>query len=303
MNTMKVLGLHGRMGAGKNYIAEKIATGALSRADYMHHARSIAFADPLKEAVHVLFDVPLKDLYSQEGKARLTDWRWEDLGTLRAQFPDRTGFMTVRDILQLFGTETMRALWGRDFWARLMRKTLKRFQAEGGYRLVIITDVRYPEEADVIRALGGEIWKIVPVDMPLDVILSSKTVEAHREHSSENELHKTLIAATVYNSFRDFAATEARIKPLLAKFMTGFPWPEAHSAYENAGPEEELTFEKAGHTFLVSPTGDCGFDTGRKRYLVKCLSCNKVLHENTTGPGCLIREHLDPMFPLKQDAK
>lgn len=35
---------------------------------------------------------------------------------------------------------------------------------------------------------------------------------------------------------------------------------------------------------FICTTGDEGMNSLRPRYFVKCLICNKVLHENTTGP-------------------
>lgn len=47
-----------------------------------------------------------------------------------------------------------------------------------------------------------------------------------------------------------------------------------------------------GHIFVSAPTGDIGFDSGRPRFKVECLTCNTVLHENTTGPSARIDSHM-----------
>lgn len=51
---------------------------------------------------------------------------------------------------------------------------------------------------------------------------------------------------------------------------------------------------------FICLTGDEGMNSCRPRYFVKCLICNKVLHENTTGPlehiemfGCNIHINLE----------
>lgn len=43
--------------------------------------------------------------------------------------------------------------------------------------------------------------------------------------------------------------------------------------------------------YEVTATGDMGCDTFRDRFRVVCKRCNKVLHENTTGPECRIKDH------------
>lgn len=43
--------------------------------------------------------------------------------------------------------------------------------------------------------------------------------------------------------------------------------------------------------YEVTGTNLYGCDTGRRRFLVKCLDCNEVLHIATTGPNCYIKDH------------
>lgn len=74
------------------------------------------------------------------------------------------------------------------------------------------------------------------------------------------------------------------------------PWEEPkgeYAAYMTDGPDKDIQFKHDGHVFKVEHTIDVGFDTGRNKYKVECLSCNKVLHENTTGPRAYIELHLN----------
>ena len=49
---------------------------------------------------------------------------------------------------------------------------------------------------------------------------------------------------------------------------------------------------RVGHILACTPTGDVGSDSGRPRFKVECLTCNEVLHENTTGPSVRIESHV-----------
>lgn len=49
---------------------------------------------------------------------------------------------------------------------------------------------------------------------------------------------------------------------------------------------------RVGHIFASTPTGDVGFDSGRPRFKVECLTCKEILHENTTGPSARIESHM-----------
>jgi hypothetical protein len=71
-----------------------------------------------------------------------------------------------------------------------------------------------------------------------------------------------------------------------------FPWPEPRSPYDADGPVQDLEFELQGAKLKVSLTKDYGCDTGRPRYRVECLTCSKVLHENTTSASIRCEQHL-----------
>lgn len=63
--------------------------------------------------------------------------------------------------------------------------------------------------------------------------------------------------------------------------------------------ESDATVEHfwiAGLCFGVQATGLCGADSGRMRYKVDCGSCG-IVHEATTGPGHVIRGHLENSHP------
>jgi hypothetical protein len=52
--------------------------------------------------------------------------------------------------------------------------------------------------------------------------------------------------------------------------------------------------------FSMEWTGQEGLHTGRRRYAVKCLTCNEVLHEGTTGPADRINQHLRDVAKLQE---
>jgi len=62
--------------------------------------------------------------------------------------------VTSRHLLQTLGTE-----WGRqcvhpDMWLRVWEVRAKR------YERVVVDDVRFANEAELVRSLGGELWRI-----------------------------------------------------------------------------------------------------------------------------------------------
>ena len=60
----------------------------------------------------------------------------------------------VRRLLQIFGTEIGRSLLGENIWVELATRNL---ESSKNY---VFTDVRFPNEADKIKNLGGLIWRV-----------------------------------------------------------------------------------------------------------------------------------------------
>lgn len=76
----------------------------------------------------------------------------------------------VRRLLQVMGTEVGRDMFGPDVWVNIVADQLRSdnvvsedasgfwFPQEGGR--AVITDVRFPNEAALIKRLGGELWRV-----------------------------------------------------------------------------------------------------------------------------------------------
>jgi hypothetical protein len=72
-----------------------------------------------------------------------------------------------------------------------------------------------------------------------------------------------------------------------------WPWPEPANIYSDAGPPVPLEFAVGGARVLVTPTDKSAIHSGRRRYRVECLTCARLLHEATTGPGPTLEHHLE----------
>jgi hypothetical protein len=104
----------------------------------------IAFADPLK-AMAVQFLLSLG--YRQDQAEQLV---YVDKGAKLPQLG-----VTVRHLLQTLGTEWGRTCIEPDVW-------LKCWGASAAlHPRVVADDVRFPNEAQLIKDLGGEVWLIV----------------------------------------------------------------------------------------------------------------------------------------------
>ena len=135
--------------------------GKTTVADLLLAHRRVSFAAPLKSAVWRLLDELGMDgfhfVYSDK----------------EAIIPELG--VSARHMMQTLGTEWGRACVHPDFWVMIARAKTQRIMADDGS--VVIDDVRFPNEAAMIRELGGELWRI-----------ERPGVSYHGSHESEGGL-------------------------------------------------------------------------------------------------------------------
>lgn len=155
----RLIGLVGRKRSGKDTVG-----GFLTE---MISARRVAFADPLKEFCREVFDFSEEQM-SGDLKEQ-PDFRYQrrcDYGLHQAEGLDsdpccpmclgKPTHLTPRHAMQQLGTE-----WGRscceDIWVRYGLRKANELRKTSP---VVITDVRFQNEADAVRQAGGEVWRV-----------------------------------------------------------------------------------------------------------------------------------------------
>lgn len=118
-----LIGLSGKSGSGKDTAASLLWKAA----GYVRQA----FASRLKKAVAEIYGFDRYQLHDPMGK-NTVDPYWGE---------------TPRAILQRFGTEAVRHGMGQETWVKAAMRVLP--------TRACFTDVRFPNEADAIRARGG----------------------------------------------------------------------------------------------------------------------------------------------------
>lgn len=132
-----IIGLCGAIGAGKDTVA-----ATLERELFYNR---LSFAMALKEAVATMFPwVPRCHFFgTQEEKAA-------------PLFTQGIHIWTGRKLLEVVGTDYMRAILP-DIWVRAAMEQIDRRPD----KLWVVSDVRFPNEAQAIRDRGGIIWEVV----------------------------------------------------------------------------------------------------------------------------------------------
>ena len=129
-----IVGFAGGMGVGKSTAAHHLL--------HAYPYEPASFAEPIKDML-IALGLEREQLYDQRRKAEPC----QQLGGM----PPRVG-------LQTLGTEWGRDTIWEDVWCNAMRKRLVPRIRDG--KRYVIDDVRFDNEAQLIRALGGIVIKI-----------------------------------------------------------------------------------------------------------------------------------------------
>ena len=155
-----LIGLCGAAGSGKNTVAE-----------FLTEFAQIAFADPLYECVSTITGLPVDRLKDREVKEAVMP----HLGK------------SPRQLLQTLGTEWGRGTVHPEIWIRIA------MERAGRRPNVVITDVRFDNEAQAIVDAGGEVWRVARPGWRC-------LADAAATHPSEAGVSNHLIARTIDNS-------------------------------------------------------------------------------------------------------
>ena len=135
-----LIGLSGKIGCGKSYLSNYFID---ENPEYIR----IGFADVLKKECSETYDYFLEWNYSEEGKGMIVN---------HPDLPRKN--MLVREILQWHGTDYRREQ-DPDYW---IRKMIDILLAEEIPKTVIIDDIRFINEAEMIKGAGGLLVRIWP---------------------------------------------------------------------------------------------------------------------------------------------
>lgn len=126
-----LIGITGRKGHGKDSVGAALRGVGFT---------TVAFADPLKDALKVALGFTEEQVRGSNEAKEAVDPRYG---------------VSPRHAMQTLGTEWGRRYICEDVW---VQAAFARVEAVRGH--VAITDVRFPNEAEAVRARGGVVWKV-----------------------------------------------------------------------------------------------------------------------------------------------
>ena len=203
-----IIGICGLIGSGKGTVGDILVEQGFTK---------VSFADKLKDGVATIFGWNRAMLEGDTDESR--NWR-EQPDNFWTQETGRN--ITPRIVLQEFGTECMRDGFDDSIWVSLLKKQM--LDNPGDY---VVPDVRFRNEQDMIRELGGEIWRVQRGDVPewygcamLDNTIGGNLMESYDVHVSEYKWidMNNKFNTTIYNN-----STLEQLKQLVLDEISNLP--------------------------------------------------------------------------------
>jgi hypothetical protein len=138
-----LIGLAGKAGSGKSTVGDFLVAD--------HGFTQYSLAEPMREAL-----LAMNPLVRRESSVRLTSavniHGWD---VAKRKYPE------IRQLLQRLGTEVGREQWHENFWITRQLQQMLKDGVDPVDQDVVITDVRFENEADYVWGQGGHVVRII----------------------------------------------------------------------------------------------------------------------------------------------
>ncbi len=187
--TPLIIGVSGLAGAGKDTISNMVLLSLTN--DHGMSGRCFAFADSLKKAASIIFNVPLELFHDRIKKEEVIEY-WG---------------MSPRQMAQKLGTEACRKGIRDDIWIKSLESTV----INSGVDIAFVTDVRFDNEAEFVHKHNGIVFNIYRPDQ--------KTI-ADSGHASEAGITPKLVTHRVENKTGNPFVAAAELQSIILAGMS-----------------------------------------------------------------------------------
>jgi len=209
-----IIGFHGRLGSGKDTAAERLAQIVDCDTEF------VSFAGKLKASAAALFGIPVES------------WQeWKNDPDVRfvvehKKAPTRhIADLSAREILQRYGTEAHRDIFGDNFWVdqALGDPPMSQGLANMMYmkhELTLVTDARFPNELEGIQERMGVVVELIGKDDPEVYKIQGQwfyTDDGAPVHPSEYPLEGCDYTIDNTSRYDDFANLDKQLYDLAIK--------------------------------------------------------------------------------------
>jgi len=131
-----IIGISGKLGVGKTTLSQQLS-------QLIDKSTILSFSDAIKREVAQLFEISLDEVYNNKNLIVHNN-------LFRRQAGMSEDAMTIRGLLQWYGTDVVK-LKDERYWIRKMEENIINCRED----IIIIDDVRYPDEADFVKEHDG----------------------------------------------------------------------------------------------------------------------------------------------------
>ena len=193
-----IIGITGLIGSGKDTVANLFVERGCTQD---------SFAAPLKDVCSSIFGWDRNMLEGDTVESR--EWR-ETQDNFWTRETGRT--ITPRLVLQEFGTDCMRHGFDDGIWVSLVKQELVKYPNKN----FVIPDVRFPNEANMIKSIHGEVWRVKRGQDPVWMRMYQDIgVEPKDVHESEWRWANVDFNNVIYNDL-GIDELKSQVKGLLA---------------------------------------------------------------------------------------
>jgi hypothetical protein len=179
-----IIGLNGRLKSGKDTTYQIIK-------QFVPNAEQISYAKKLKESAAASIGMTLEQVEELKNDEEAVLMVYDSAGNAIHSF-------TMRQYLQWYGTEGHRKVFGDNFWVDQALPV----DTDHTDRLLVVTDMRFPDEAQRVLDLGGATARVL-----------REAETKHSDHASEQDIDY-LIQYTLDNT-GDLDHLERNVRDLL----------------------------------------------------------------------------------------
>jgi hypothetical protein len=159
---MALIGICGRKNTGKTTAAKYLC-------NKLSNTVEVSFSDPIKDICGIVFGWNKEQLNSTSNK----DWK-EQVDKSASLIHGQP--IVPRKVMQLIGTDMFRKQFSEDCWINIARERVRSLREQGFN--VIISDVRFQNEADMIKSSNGIIIKLLNNSILVDEHISEITSDS-----------------------------------------------------------------------------------------------------------------------------
>ena len=220
---IQVIGLAGHKGSGKDTLGDHL--GSYINTEGKREAFTIGLADPLKLYCAQEYGLDLTTCHADDHtkNTTLSPVAWN---TMPKEIQERfehtkadTTNMTYREVLQIVGTELGRDKYGENVWINKFVDSVASIKSDKPIT-IIVTDVRYDNEAQFIMDNGGHVVRIISDYKAVDMHVSEMGVSRYNYEvegkgkaslkASKQDIETLYGYITLHERVRDFVNEEEK---------------------------------------------------------------------------------------------